>query len=242
MRWPCHPNRRRSLDNHTMSAPREGPNPLRPYYIPPSVGSPPNINTNASPAPNISSKHASASSKTNSFGSSARNILADMDYSDYLSSSSPSAKEVVKQLAEQAVWKYTSVFLAQPFEVAKTVLQVHVANSGPKLLEQAQVTERMQRRPDAYRDRDDLYDVRSALLLQRPPLTSLHSYQTTPTMSLNPTSHPRHHFHTLLLDPLDRVDGSILQTLLIPRQTRLEPHQQPLDPLPIPSSSNLHPH
>jgi fusion and transport protein UGO1 len=85
-----------------------------------------------------------------------------MDYSDYLSSSSPSAKDVVRQLAEQAVWKYTSVFLAQPFEVAKTVLQVHVAGSDPRFSTQAQVAERTRRRPEAYRDRDrdGQYDVR----------------------------------------------------------------------------------
>ncbi len=149
-----------SYKNYTMSAQREGPNPLRPYYIPPSVGSPPDIASNASTAP--ASRHASAAMETSSFGSSARNILADMDYSDYLSSSSPSAKDVVRQLAEQAVWKYTSVFLAQPFEVAKTVLQVHVAGSDPRFSTQAQVAERTRRRPEAYRDRDrdGQYDVR----------------------------------------------------------------------------------
>ncbi len=145
-----------------MSAQREGPNPLRPYYIPPSVGSPPDIGRNASTAPGIASRYASAATETSSFGSSARNILADMDYSDYLSSSSPSAKDVVRQLAEQAVWKYTSIFLAQPFEVAKTVLQVHVAGSDPRFSTQAQVAERTRRRPEAYRDRDrdGQYDVR----------------------------------------------------------------------------------
>ena len=140
-----------------MSAPREGPNPLRPYYIPPSVGAPSGTSANLSTAPNIGSKHASTS--TNTFGSSARNILADMDYSEYFPGSAPSAKEVVKQLAEQATWKYTSVFLAQPFEVAKTVLQVHVASSALKSSAQGQAAERMRRRPDAYRDKDDLYDV-----------------------------------------------------------------------------------
>ena len=140
-----------------MSAPREGPNPLRPYYIPPSVGAPSGTLANGSTAPHIGSKYASTS--TNSFGSSARNILADMDYSEYFSGSAPSAKEVVKQLAEQATWKYTSLFLAQPFEVAKTVLQVHVARSASKSSAQGQAEERTRRRPDAYRDKDDLYEV-----------------------------------------------------------------------------------
>lgn len=142
-----------------MSAHREGPNPLRPYYIPPSVGFPPDIANNASTATGIASKHASASRQTSSFGSSARNILADMDYSDYLASSSPSAKVLIKQLAEQAVWKYTSVLMAQPFEVAKTVLQVNVAGLDRGLSAQAQVAERLRRRPDTYRNRDDLYDA-----------------------------------------------------------------------------------
>lgn len=28
---------------------------------------------------------------------------------------------------DQAIWKYTSVLLAQPFDVAKTILQVRIA-------------------------------------------------------------------------------------------------------------------
>ena len=61
-------------------------------------------------------------------GSSARNILADMDYSEYLSQSSPSPGEIGRSLVEHAIWKYTSIFLAQPFDVAKTVLQAQTGN------------------------------------------------------------------------------------------------------------------
>ena len=82
-----------------------------------------------------------------------------MDYSDYLSSSSPSVTSVIKQLAEQAVWKYTSVFLAQPFEVAKIVLQVQNISPDPQLLVTAQGSESARKRPDVYRGKDDLYDV-----------------------------------------------------------------------------------
>ncbi|KAL8754096.1 MAG: hypothetical protein Q9199_004594 [Rusavskia elegans] len=115
-----------------MSAPREGPNPLRPYYIPPSVGNSAGTPSASQPPPNLGGKYGSSQSATSpSFGSSARNILADMDYSDYLSDSSPSSKATIKALAEQALWKYTSVFLAQPFDVAKTVLQVQMPGSGP---------------------------------------------------------------------------------------------------------------
>ncbi|KAI4244185.1 MAG: hypothetical protein LQ352_006899, partial [Teloschistes flavicans] len=106
-----------------MAAPRE-PNPLRPYYIQPSLGDRTAPSTNSA---NVGGKHGSSpSASATSFGSSARNILADMDYSEILSDSSPSSTATIKSLADQALWKYTSVFLAQPFEVAKTVLQVRL--------------------------------------------------------------------------------------------------------------------
>ena len=136
-----------------MSSPREGPNPLRPYYIPPSVSNPPDVSQNASSAANLGSKHASTS--TNSFGSSARNILADMDYSDYISDSGPSGTEVMKVLVEQALWKYMSVFLAQPFEVAKTVLQVQLAGQGQKPGSKFVLEDDMRRRPGNYRRHSD---------------------------------------------------------------------------------------
>jgi mitochondrial fusion and transport protein UGO1 len=105
-----------------MNQPREGPNPLRPYYIPPSIGLPVEPPVNATSA-GISGH--GATSKI-SFGSSARDMFSDIDYSDYLSDSSPSVSEMIKNVLDQAVWKYTNVLLAQPFEVAKTILQVYV--------------------------------------------------------------------------------------------------------------------
>lgn len=51
-------------------------------------------------------------------------MLSDLDYSDYLSDASPSVAEMIKGLVDQGLWKYTSVLMSQPFEVAKTVLQV----------------------------------------------------------------------------------------------------------------------
>ncbi|KAL8838958.1 MAG: hypothetical protein Q9176_004764 [Flavoplaca citrina] len=115
-----------------MSASKEGPNPLRPYYIPPSVVASAGTPSKSQPPPNLGSKYGySQSASSQNFGSSARNILADMDYSDYLSDTSPSSTATIKSLAEQALWKYTSVFLAQPFDVAKTVLQVRLPGSGP---------------------------------------------------------------------------------------------------------------
>ncbi|KAL2004189.1 hypothetical protein VTN02DRAFT_5838 [Thermoascus thermophilus] len=103
-----------------MSSPREGPNPLRPYYVPPSIGLSPNPADNASPAAN-----AAASPSTKVFGSSARDLLSDLDYSDYLESS-PSVSEWVRDVLDRALWKYASVLTAQPFDVAKTILQVYV--------------------------------------------------------------------------------------------------------------------
>ena len=108
-----------------MSIPTEGPNPLRPYYVPPS-----NDSTSlalaelSSPVTSNSRNVSSRVSTSTSLGSSTRNILADIDYSEYLLDTSPSPGEIGKSLLEHAFWKYTSIFLAQPFDVAKTVLQV----------------------------------------------------------------------------------------------------------------------
>ena len=137
----------------TMSLSQEGPNPLRPYYIPPSVGHASDATHNATSTANFSSRGSPTS--TNSFGSSARNILADMDYSEYMSESSPSPTVLMKRLVEQALWKYTSVFLAQPFEVSKTILQVQVARQK----QAARIEDDMRRRPGNYRR--DSYEVRA---------------------------------------------------------------------------------
>ena len=135
-----------------MSSAREGPNPLRPYYIPPSVGPPPDIPSQSGAAPRFVSKNASTS--TTSFGSSARNILSDIDYSDYLAADSSSPPEVIKRLIEQAIWKYVSVFLAQPFDVAKTILQVHVTRAS-------QGSSAKDAPPEDSRRRIDMYEVRA---------------------------------------------------------------------------------
>ena len=129
-----------------MSASIEGPNPLRPYYMPPTVGTSSDHHNNVSPP-----------RTTNSFGSSARNILADMDYSEYMSDASPSTAEMGKKLLEQALWKYTSVFLAQPFEVAKTVLQVQYSRN--QLPARAVGAQSMRKYSGNYRDVDGIYGV-----------------------------------------------------------------------------------
>ncbi|KAL8727577.1 MAG: hypothetical protein Q9166_005983 [cf. Caloplaca sp. 2 TL-2023] len=146
-----------------MSAPKEGPNPLRPYYIPPSVGDTAGAAPKPSQLSNLGSKYGSSQPSTSpSFGSSARNILADMDYSEYLSDASPSSVATIKTLTEQALWKYSSVFLAQPFEVAKTVLQVRApAAAQPRRPQRFQAIEtrpRGERREDGYQDSEDSSD------------------------------------------------------------------------------------
>ncbi|KAJ5665285.1 uncharacterized protein N7477_007733 [Penicillium maclennaniae] len=92
-------------------ASREGINPLRPYYIPQTGLSP---NTTQEPAP---SAHV--------FGSSARDFIPDLDYGDYLDAS-PSVSDWVRDAVNRALVRYTQVLTAQPFDVAKTILQVYV--------------------------------------------------------------------------------------------------------------------
>jgi len=142
-----------------MCASREGPNPLRPYYIPPSVGNLPVDNVTR--AGNLGSKHASTS--TTSFGSSARNILADMDYSEYMSDTSPSVSGMAKALMEQAIRKYASMFCVQPFEVGKTVLQVQDGSYLSREVPKVRLADDMRRRPGNYRresfESNDVYQI-----------------------------------------------------------------------------------
>lgn len=113
-----------------MATSRDQPNPLRPYYIPPSIGLPSDPVPNAAPRASPSAKP-SASPPKPSFGSQARDILSDLDYGVDISlgDGSPTVAEMAKKLLDQAVWNYTSVLFAQPFEVAKTVLQLHSPQS-----------------------------------------------------------------------------------------------------------------
>jgi len=98
-------------------ASREGINPLRPYYIPPSLGLEHN---NSASTPDVA-----PSSSTQVFSSSARDLLPDLDYSEYLDSSS-SASDWARDAVNRAFWRYTTVLTAQPFDVAKTILQAYV--------------------------------------------------------------------------------------------------------------------
>src|SRR3954452_1467332 len=98
------------------------PNPLRPYYIPPAhdflTGK-----LSASPAANTAqnvihnSTHA-ASNASATIGAATREMLSELDYSDYLET--PSASVVARGLIDTAIMRYTSVLILQPFKVAKT--------------------------------------------------------------------------------------------------------------------------
>lgn len=106
-----------------MATSRDAPNPLRPYYIPPSIGLPPDVPQNQT----ASSPFGARAGSKPSLGSQARDILSDLDYDSYFPDTSPTVAGHAKRLLDQALWNYTSVLLAQPFEVAKTILQIHEA-------------------------------------------------------------------------------------------------------------------
>lgn len=117
--------------NGNGSSNRQGVNPLRPYYIPPTIGDQaghtsnipgPTAFSRAAPAP--SSPSPSHASPPGQYASKARDIFSDLDYKDYISDPSPSVVRSVKDVVDELIWKYSSVFLAQPFEAAKLLLQV----------------------------------------------------------------------------------------------------------------------
>lgn len=121
------------------SSHREGVNPLRPYYIPPTIGEHPDLpssvggSTTAGPGGNATSAR---------YASKARDALNDLDYKSYLGDETPGVVQNVKNLLDELLWKYTSVLMAQPFEVAKVILQVRdqdetamaVASGEPEML------------------------------------------------------------------------------------------------------------
>ncbi|KAH8890069.1 mitochondrial carrier [Thozetella sp. PMI_491] len=106
-----------------MASNRDGVNPLRPYYIPPSIGDPTETAASAAPGPKAF-QHVNTNSTK--YASKARDMFNDIDYKDYISEPSPSVVQTVKDLIDELLWKYTSVLMAQPFEVAKTLLQVRL--------------------------------------------------------------------------------------------------------------------
>lgn len=102
-----------------MATHKDGVNPLRPYYRAPVIGE------TADPvsAPSANPFNVGNATGTARYASKARDVLADIDYQEYLNDSSPSVIQSAKELVDELLWKYTSVLMAQPFEVAKTILQ-----------------------------------------------------------------------------------------------------------------------
>jgi fusion and transport protein UGO1 len=84
-------------------------------------------------------------------------VLTDLDYNGYLGDSSPSAVQAIKELLDELIWKYTSVLMAQPFEVAKTILQVRDQDENAALSGISE-PELLKRRTSSYGG--SIYDVR----------------------------------------------------------------------------------
>ncbi|MCJ1448149.1 MAG: mitochondrial fusion and transport protein ugo1 [Stictis urceolatum] len=140
-----------------MASSPEGPNPLRPYYVPPTVGPPPSkSNANGTSASSARSGAKAAPSSRPGYGASTRDMLSDLDYSDYLSDGSPSVVEMIKTLVDQGLWKYTSVLFAQPFEVAKTVLQAQDAGAVEEKGKGREIVQRSQSHQSAGQGRYDI--------------------------------------------------------------------------------------
>ncbi|KAF8425614.1 mitochondrial carrier domain-containing protein [Tirmania nivea] len=123
-----------------------GPNPLRPYYIPPandylldSIQSAAKDTFSKVSTPSSSSSGPSssiASNATSIFTSTARDLLSDLDYSDYISDDAGGTLtpvELAKRMVMEIGKKYISQGVSQPFEVAITSLQVrYVPIKSPK--------------------------------------------------------------------------------------------------------------
>lgn len=105
-----------------MSSNREGVNPLRPYYIPPTIGEQTEKALPSRP-PTVAPSGGHPSGR---YAEKARDIFQDIDYQSYLDDSSPSTFQSAKSLVDELLWKYTSVLMSQPFEVAKTILQIRL--------------------------------------------------------------------------------------------------------------------
>ncbi|TPX16402.1 uncharacterized protein E0L32_004051 [Thyridium curvatum] len=129
-----------------MSSHREGVNPLRPYYVPPSIGEPSDFGPKSGPNP---FSHGNATG--GKYASKARDIFSDIDYKDYIAEPSPSVVRSLKELVDELLWKYTSTLMAQPFEVAKTVLQLRIQDDPGALSAVPSTPEPLQRQ-SSYRN------------------------------------------------------------------------------------------
>ncbi|KXX76575.1 Mitochondrial fusion and transport protein ugo1 [Madurella mycetomatis] len=128
----------------------DGVNPLRPYYIPPTIGEPPE--TMPAPGPRAFTQ----ANSTGRYASKARDIFPDIDYKDYIAEPSPSVVQTAKEVLDELLWKYTSVLMAQPFEVAKTIMQVRCQDDLGGLAAAAEAAEEARQRQAS--QRINMYD------------------------------------------------------------------------------------
>jgi mitochondrial fusion and transport protein UGO1 len=108
-----------------ISASRE-PNVLRPYARPATIGPPP---TAPPPQPAHAPRPSHSRAPPSSLSSAARDLLPELDLD--LKTSAGEAWQNTRNLFDQLLYRYTSVLLAQPFDVAKVVLQVSLPPSAP---------------------------------------------------------------------------------------------------------------
>nr|OQO16449.1 hypothetical protein B0A51_17469 [Rachicladosporium sp. CCFEE 5018] len=105
---------------HFPMTPSREPNPLRPYYIPPSIGEAPGAASTASQAQPSAIPRTSRPAAT--LHSTASDLLPDINID--LRSSAGEAWTNTRTLLDALAWRYASCLMAQPFDVAKTILQV----------------------------------------------------------------------------------------------------------------------
>ncbi|EHK26163.1 uncharacterized protein TRIVIDRAFT_79689 [Trichoderma virens Gv29-8] len=106
-----------------MSSPKEAAvNPLRPYYRPPSIEerAEPVLIPSSNPFSGGNSYDVASGTK---YASKAKHMLNDLDYKELIGEPSPSVVESARELVDELIWKYMSVLIGQPFEVAKMILQ-----------------------------------------------------------------------------------------------------------------------
>ncbi|RFU74644.1 mitochondrial fusion and transport ugo1 [Trichoderma arundinaceum] len=100
----------------------EAVNPLRPYYRPPTIeerAEPVSI-PSSNPFSGGNSYDVASGAK---YASKAKHMLNDLDYKELIGEPSPSVVESARELVDELIWKYLSVLIGQPFEVAKMILQ-----------------------------------------------------------------------------------------------------------------------
>lgn len=173
-----------------MSSNTDGVNPLRPYYIPPTIGEAPEVRATTG-GPSFNRGNATAGS---GYASKARDMFQDLDY-NYLNESQPSMVQNAKELVDELIWKYTSVLMAQPFEVAKMILQTRDQDTTASL-STPQIPDSSTKRTSSYGS--SAYDVREPGSLTACASTDLknHSFPTPiPTatsLTISPRMFPTH--------------------------------------------------